>query len=127
MITATESNRLITSLMLVARGTVRPTLAALKAVLDGVDIILHHDVETDMLDTEPTTTSIPWQLTVRRPSRQAQDLVFRELDIELYLHIVDPRENEDAMRWTNHWGQPLKEFRRQLRSEIREEVMLLWQ
>lgn len=128
MITATEtSSKLITSLVLIAQGTVNPTLSALKSVLDGSDITLHHDPETDMLDTEPTATSIPWHLTIRRYSRQEQDLIFKELDCKLYLYISDPRESEDAMRWTNHWGQPLKEFRRQLREQIREEVILLWQ
>ena len=128
MIAATEtSSKLITSLVLIAQGTVNPTLSALKAVLDGGDITLHHDPETDMLDTEPTATSIPWHLTVRRYSRQEQDLVFKELDCRLFLHISDPRESADAMRWTNYWGRPLQEFRRQLKSELREEVMLLWQ
>lgn len=60
-------------------------------------------------------------------SRQEQDLVFKELDCRLFLHILDPRENADAMRWMNYWGLPLQEFRRQLKSELREEVMLLWQ
>ena len=128
MITAQENgNKLITSLVLIDRGTVRPTLSALKAVLDGSDITLHHDPETDILDTEPTATSIPWHLTVQRHSRQEQDLVFKELDCRLFLHILDPRENADAMRWMNYWGRPLQEFRRQLKSELREEVMLLWQ
>ena len=128
MITAQENgNKLITSLVLIDRGTVRPTLSALKAVLDGSDITLHHDPETDILDTEPTATSIPWHLTVQRHSRQEQDLVFKELDYRLFLHILDPRENADAMRWMNYWGRPLQEFRRQLKSELREEVMLLWQ
>lgn len=128
MIAATEtSSKLITSMVLIDRGTINPTLSALKAVLDGGDITLHHDPETDMLDTDPTETSIPWHLTVRRSSHKARDLIFKELDSELYLQISDPRESEDAMRWTNHWGQPLKEFRRQLRSEIHEEVMLSWQ
>lgn len=128
MITAQENgNKLITSLVLIDRGTVRPTLSALKAVLDGSDITLHHDPETDMLDTEPTATSIPWHLTVQRHSRQEQDLVVKELDYRLFLHILDPRENADAMRWMNYWGRQLQEFRRQLKSELREEVMLLWQ
>ena len=128
MITAQENgNKLITSLVLIDRGTVRPTLSALKAVLDGSDITLHHDPETDILDTEPTATSIPWHLTVQRHSRQEQDLVFKELDYRLFLHILDPRENADAMRWMNYWGRPLQEFRRQLKAEIHEEVMLLWQ
>ena len=128
MITAQENgNKLITSLVLIDRGTVRPTLSALKAVLDGSDITLHHDPETDILDTEPTATSIPWHLTVQRHSRQEQDLVFKELDCRLFLHILDPRENADAMRWMNYWGRPLQEFRRQLKAEIHEEVMLLWQ
>ena len=128
MITEPEnSNELITSLVLIDRGTINPTLSALKTVLDGGDITLYHDVETDMLDTEPTATSIAWELTVQRPDPNAQNLTFKGLDCEIYLGIQDPRESEDAMRWTNHWGQPLKEFRRQLREQIREEVMLLWQ
>ena len=45
MITAPEnSNELITSLVLIDRGTIRPTLSALKTVLDGGDITLYHDV-----------------------------------------------------------------------------------
>ena len=102
MIAATEtSSKLITSLVLIDRGTVNPTLSALKAVLDGGDITLHHDPETDMLDTDPTATSIPWHLTVQCHSRQEQDLVFKELDCRLFLHILDPRENAEAMRWVN--------------------------
>lgn len=128
MITAPEaSNRLVTSLVLIDRGTIRPTLSALKTVLDGGDITLYHDVETDMLDTEPTATSIPWHLDVRRHSRQEQDLIFKELDCRLFLHISDPREDADAMRWMNYWGRPIQELRRQLKAEIHEEVMLLWQ
>lgn len=128
MITAQENgNELITSLVLIDRGTIKPTLSALKTVLDGGDITLYHDVETDMLDTEPTATSIAWDLTVQRPDPNAQNLVFKELDCEIYLGIEDPRENADAMRWVNYWGRPLQEFRRQLKSELREEVMLLWQ
>lgn len=128
MIAATEtSSKLITSLVLIAQGTVNPTLSALKAVLDGGDITLHHDPETDMLDTEPTATSIPWHLTVQRRAKISRRLIFTENGSKLYLFISDPRESEDAMRWTNHWDQPLKEFRRQIREQIREEVMLLWQ
>lgn len=128
MITAPENgNELITSLVLIAQGTVSPTLSALKVVLDGGDITLHHDPETDMLDTKPTATSIPWHLTVQRCAKISRRLIFTENGSKLYLYIYDPRESEDAMRWTNHWDQPLKEFRRQLREQIREEVMLLWQ
>ena len=128
MITATEtSSKLITSLVLIDRGTVNPTRSALKAVLDGGDITLYHDVETDMLDTEPTATSIAWDLTVQRPDPNTQDLVFKELGCEIYLGIEDPRDSEDAMRWSHPWSRPLKELRRQLKAEIHEEVMLLWQ
>ena len=128
MITATEtSSKLITSLVLIAQGTVNPTLSALKTVLDGGDITLYHDVETEMLDTEPTATSIAWDLTVRRPDPNAQNLVFKELDCEIYLGIEDPRDSEETMRWSQPWSRPLKELRRQLKAEIHEEVMLLWQ
>ena len=128
MITAPDaSNRLVTSLVLIDRGTIRPTLSALKTVLDGGDITLYHDVETEMLDTEPTATSIAWELTVQRPDLNAQNLVFKELDCEIYLGIADPRDSEDAMRWSHPWSRPLKELRRQLKEEIHEEVMLLWQ
>ena len=128
MITATEtSSKLITSLVLIAQGTVNPTLSALKTVLDGGDITLYHDVETDMLDTEPTATSIAWDLTVRLPDPNAQNLVFKELDCEIYLGIEDPRDSEETMRWSQPWSRPLKELRRQLKAEIHEEVMLLWQ
>ena len=97
MLTAPENgNDLITSLVLIDRGTIKPTLSALKTVLDGGNITLYHDVETDMLYTEPTATSIAWDLTVRLPDPNAQNLVFKEL-------------------------------RRQLKAEIHEEVMLLWQ
>ena len=124
MITASENgNELITSLVLIDRGTVRPTLSALKTVLDGGDITLYHDVETDMLYTEPTATSIAWDLTVQRPDPNAQNLVFKELDCEIYLGIEDPHDSEETMRWSR----PLKELRRQLKAEIHEEVMLLWQ
>lgn len=128
MITAPEaSNRLVTSLVLIDRGTVRPTLSALKTVLDGGDITLYHDVETDMLDTEPTATSIAWDLTVQRPDPNAQNLVFKELDCEIYLGIEDPRDSEETMRWSQPWSRSLKELRCQLKAEIHEEVMLLWQ
>ena len=128
MITAPENgNELITSLVLIDRGTVRPTLSALKTVLDGGDITLYHDVETDMLDTEPTATSITWELTVQRPDPNAQNLVFKELDCEIYLGIEDPRDSEETMRWSQPWSRSLKELRRQLKAEIHEEVMLLWQ
>ena len=128
MIAATEtSSKLITSLVLIAQGTVNPTLSALKTVLDGGDITLHHDPETDMLDTEPTATSIAWDLTVQRPDPNAQNLVFKELDCEIYLGIEDPRDSEETMRWSQPWSRPLKELRRQLKAEIHEEVMLLWQ
>lgn len=128
MITAPEaSNRLVTSLVLIDRGTVRPTLSALKTVLDGGDITLHHDVETDVLDTEPTATSIAWDLTVQRPDPNAQNLVFKELDCEIYLGIEDPRDSEETMRWSQPWSRSLKELRCQLKAEIHEEVMLLWQ
>lgn len=128
MITAPEnSNELITSLVLIDRGTIRPTLSALKTVLDGGDITLYHDVETDMLDTEPTATSIAWDLTVQLPDPNAQNLVFKELDCEIYLSIEDPRDSEESMRWSQPWARPLKELHRQLKTEIHEEVMLLWQ
>jgi hypothetical protein len=128
MITAPENgNELITSLVLIDRGTVRPTLSALKTVLDGGDITLYHDVESDMLDTEPTATSIAWDLTVQGPDPNAQNLVFKELDCEIYLGIEDPRDSEETMRWSQPWSRPLKELRRQLKAEIHEEVMLLWQ
>ena len=128
MITAPENgNELITSLVLIDRDTIRPTLSALKTVLDGGDITLYHDVETEMLDTEPTATSIAWDLTVRRPDPNAQNLVFKELDCEIYLGIEDPRDSEETMRWSQPWSRPLKELRRQLKAEIHEEVMLLWQ
>ena len=128
MIAAPENgNELITSLVLIAQGTVNPTLSALKTVLDGGDITLYHDVETEMLDTEPTATSIAWDLTVRRPDPNAQNLVFKELDCEIYLGIEDPRDSEETMRWSHPWSKPLKELRRQLKAEIHEEVMLLWQ
>lgn len=128
MIAATEtSSKLITSLVLIDRGTINPTLSALKTVLDGGDITLYHDVETDMLDTEPTATSIAWELTVQRPDPNAQNLTFKGLDCEIYLGIQDPRDSEDAMRWMHYWSRPLKEFRRQLKAEIHEEVMMLWQ
>ena len=128
MITAPEnSNELITSLVLIDRGTIRPTLSTLKTVLDGGDITLYHDVETDMLDTEPTATSIAWDLTVRLPDPNAQNLVFKELDCEIYLSIEDPRDREETMRWSQPWSRPLKELHRQLKAEIHEEVMLLWQ
>lgn len=128
MIAATEtSSKLITSLVLIAQGTVNPTLSALKTVLDGGDITLYHDPETDMLDTEPTATSIAWDLTVQRPDPNAQNLVFKELDCEIYLGIEDPRDSEETMRWSQPWSRPLKELRRQLKAEIHEEVMLLWQ
>ena len=132
MITAPENgNELITSLVLIDRGTIRPTLSALKAVLDGGDITLYHDVETDMLDTEPTATSIAWELTVQRQDPNAQNLTFKELDCEIYLGIQDPRDSEESMResmcWSQPWSRPLKEFRRQLKAEIHEEVMMLWQ
>ena len=46
MITAPEnSNGPITSLVLIDRGTIRPTLSALKTVLDGGDITPYHDVK----------------------------------------------------------------------------------
>ena len=128
MITAPENgNELITSLVLIDRGTIRPTLSALKTVLDGGDITLYHDVETDMLHTEPTATSIAWDLTVQRPDPNAQNLVFKELDCEIYLGIEDPRDSEETMRGSQPWSRPLKELRRQLKAEIHEEVMLLWQ
>ena len=128
MIATTEtSSKLITSLVLIAQGTVNPTLSALKTVLDGGDITLYHDHETDMLDTEPTATSIAWDLTVQRPDPNAQNLVFKELDCEIYLGIEDPRDSEETMRWSQPWSRPLKELRRQLKAEIHEEVMLLWQ
>lgn len=128
MIAATEtSSKLITSLVLIAQGTVNPTLSALKTVLDGGDITLYHDPETDMLDTEPTATSIAWDLTVQRPDSNAQNLVFKELDCEIYLGIEDPRDSEETMRWSQPWSRPLKELCRQLKAEIHEEVMLLWQ
>lgn len=128
MIAATEtSSKLITSLVLIAQGTVNPTLSALKTVLDGGDVTLYHDVETDMLDTEPTATSIAWELAVQRPDPNAQNLVFKELDCEIYLGIEDPRNSEESMRWSQPWSRPLKELRRQLKEEIHEEVMLLWQ
>lgn len=128
MIVAPENgNELITSLVLIDRGTIRPTLSALKTVLDGGDVTPYHDVETDMLDTEPTATSIAWELTVQRPDPNAQNLVFKELDCEIYLGIEDPRNSEESMRWMHYWAKPLKEFRRQLKTEIHEEVMLLWQ
>ena len=128
MITAPENdNELITSLVLIDRGTIRPTLSALKTVLDGGAITLYHDVETDMLDTEPTATSIAWDLTVQRSDTNAQNLVFKELDCEIYLGIEDPRDSEEAMRWSQPWSRPLKELCRQLKAEIHEEVMMLWQ
>ena len=128
MITAPENgNELITSLVLIDRGTIRPTLSALKKVLDVAAITLYHDVETDMLDTEPTATSIAWDLTVQRSDTNAQNLVFKELDCEIYLGIEDPRDSEEAMRWSQPWSRPLKELRRQLKAEIHEEVMMLWQ
>ena len=128
MITAPENgNGLITSLVLIDRGTIRPTLSALKTVLDGGDITLYHDVEADILDTEPTATSITWELTAQRPDPNAQNLVFKELDCEIYLGIEDPRNSEESMRWSQPWSRPLKELRRQLKEEIHEEVMLLWQ
>ena len=80
-----------------------------------------------MLDTEPTATSIAWDLTVRRPDPNAQNLVFKELDCEIYLGIEDPRDSEETMRWSQPWSRPLKELRRQLKAELRGEVMLLWQ
>ena len=128
MLTESEnSNGLTTSLVLIDRGTIRPTLSALKTVLDGGDITLYHDVETDMLDTEPTATSIAWDLIVRRPDPNAQNLVFKELDCEIYLGIEDSRDSDETMRWSQPWSRPLKELRRQLKAEIHEEVMLLWQ
>lgn len=128
MIVAPENgNELITSLVLIDRGTIRPTLSALKTVLDGGDVTPYHDVETDMLDTEPTATSIAWELTVQRPDPNAQNLVFKELDCEIYLGIEDPRNSEESMRWSQPRSRPLKELRRQLKEEIHEEVMLLWQ